>query len=111
MLAIGIGLSMYTLQTSFGPVVVMLAFLFSMPQGMLNVGIAPLLMKATPRHLMGRVQSLFTTLNFAASLLAIVLSGYLGSFVPVYLLLFGSSVLIALAGIIGLIALPAPAQA
>jgi MFS family permease len=110
MLAIGIGLSMYTLQTSFGPVVVILTFLFSMPQGMLNVGIAPLLMSSTPRNLMGRVQSLFTTLNFSASLLAIVLSGYLGSFVPVYLLLLGGSVLITVSGIVGLIQLPAPSK-
>lgn len=110
MLAIGIGLSIYTLQTSFGPVVVILTFLFSMPQGTLNVGIAPLLMSSTPRNLMGRVQSLFTTLTFSASLLAIALSGYLGSFVPVYLLLLGGSVLITVSGIVGLIALPTPSK-
>lgn len=108
-LVMGIGLAIYALQTQFGLAMV-LAFWLSMPQGTLNIGVAPLFMISTPRNLMGRVQSLFNTAIFGASLLAIALCGYLGSFVPSYLLLLGGSVIITASGLFGWIALPAPTQ-
>lgn len=106
-LALGIGLALYALQTQFA-LAMILAFLFSLPQGTLNVGIAPIFMRAVPRNLMGRVQSLFNTASFGSSLLAIALCGYLGLFIPSYLLLLGGSILIVVSGFFGWFALPAP---
>lgn len=108
LLALGIGLALYALQTQFVWAMV-LAFFLSMPQGTLNVGVAPIFMSSVPRNLMGRVQSLFNTASFGSSLLAIALCGYLGLFIPSYLLLLGGSVLIIISGFFGWIALPAPA--
>jgi predicted MFS family arabinose efflux permease len=104
---LGIGLGIYALQTWF-LLALLFNFLCSVTNGGIEVGFAPLLMINTPRHLMGRVQAVINTAMFGASLLSIALAGSLGSFVPVYLLLLIGGVLIALAGVFGWLALPAP---
>lgn len=106
-LLLGIGLAIYALQVWF-VLALIFAFLISLPQGGINVGLSPLLMRATPRHLMGRVQSVLNTGMFGASLLSIALAGYLGLFVPAYLLFLGGSIIIFIAGLFGWFALPAP---
>lgn len=107
LILLGLGLSIYALQVWFTMALV-LSFLFSMTQGGLDVGFAPLLMSATPRHLMGRVQSVLNTAMYGASLLSSVLAGLLGTWLPAYLILLGGGLLLALAGVFGWLALPAP---
>jgi MFS family permease len=111
MTALGIGLIVYALQTHF-LVAVIVVFILCMPQGTLNIGLAPLFLLATPNHLIGRVMALFNTVSYGASLLSIALAGYLGQFIPAYLLLLGGGVLITVAGLFGWFALPtAPTNA
>ncbi|MEO7020291.1 MAG: MFS transporter [Ktedonobacteraceae bacterium] len=110
LILLGLGLSIYALQTWF---VIALVFnaLLCMTQGGLEVAFGPLLMSVTPRRLMGRVQSVINTAMFGASLFSSVLAGFLGGLFPVYMILFGGGLLIALAGLFGWLALPAPVSA
>lgn len=105
LLLTGLGIAIYALQTWF-LLGIIFAFIISLPQGGIDIGLAPMLMIATPRHFMGRVQSILNTAMFGASLLAIALCGALGTFVPVYLLLLAGGILIAISGIFGWLALP-----
>lgn len=108
LIGLGLFLGIYALQTWFW-IALAFSFIASSANGGLEVGFAPILMLNTPRHLMGRVQAVINTAMFGASLLSIALAGALGSFVPVYLLLLIGGILIAIAGIFGWLALPAPA--
>lgn len=110
LILLGLGLTIYALQVWFIAALV-LSFFFSMTQGGLDVGFGPMLMSVTPRRLMGRVQSVLNTAMFGASLLSSTLAGFLGVLMPVYLILLGGGLLIALAGVFGWFALPqAPAS-
>ncbi len=102
---LGLGIVIYALQTRF-VLALILSFLLSVPQGGINVGMAPLIMGATPRRFMGRVQSVLNTATYGASLLAIALSGWLGTFVPAYLILVGGGILMFVSGIFGWLVLP-----
>ena len=102
---LGVGIAIYALQTWILMAIV-LSFLLSFPMGGVNIGFAPILMQATPRRFMGRVQAVLQTATYGMSLLAIALCGSLGTFIPAYQLLFLGGVLVALAGIFGCFALP-----
>lgn len=106
LMLLGLGIVIYALQTWF-VMALILSFLLSLPQGGINVGMAPIIMGSTPRRFMGRVQSVLNTAINSASLFAIVISGLLGTFVPVYLILAGGGVLMFLSGVFGWLALPA----
>jgi MFS family permease len=110
MILLGGFLVIYSLQTWFALALVF-SFLLSFTNGGLEVGVAPLMMLNTPRHLMGRVMAVINTTSSGASLISIGLAGVLGSFIPVYLLLLIGGVLVALSGVFGWLALPAPAPA
>jgi hypothetical protein len=56
------------------------------------------------------VQSVIDTSTFAASLVSIGLSGYLGQFIPVNLIFAACGILIALSGILGWFSIPEPQQ-
>ncbi len=53
---LGVGIILYSLQTWIVTALIII-FVMSIPQGGIEVGAGPLLMQATPRMLMGRVQS------------------------------------------------------
>ena len=106
LILLGLGIVIYALQTWF-VLALIFGFLLCIPQGGINIGMAPIIMGATPRRFMGRAQSVLNTAMYSASLLAIAISGALGTFVPVYLILLSGGVLIFLAGVFGWLALPA----
>ena len=54
-------------------------FLVGLPLGALNTALGPLLMYIIPRHLMGRVESVFSTSQTLCSLVSISLSGLLAT--------------------------------
>ncbi len=104
---LGLGLVIYALQVWFVMALV-ITLLMSSTQGGIEIGFAPLLMSVTPRHLMGRVQSVLNTAMFGASMLSSALAGFLGTLLPAYLVLLSGGLLLALAGVFGWFALPAP---
>lgn len=64
------------------------------------------MLNATPRAMMGRVQSVIETAMYGMSLVSVALAGYLGQFIPVYVIFAASGALIALAGLFAWFALP-----
>lgn len=104
-LLLGIGLTIYAFQTWYIAALV-LYFFGSIPQGGIDVGFTPLMLNATPRAMMGRVQSVIETAMYGMSLVSVALAGYLGQFIPVYAIFAASGVLIALAGLFAWFALP-----
>jgi MFS family permease len=78
LLATGVLAAGYALQRSFPAGLVMLA-IYAMPIAMLNTAVAPLLLDAAPREYMGRVMAVFTPVNQLASMLSVVISGWLTS--------------------------------
>jgi MFS family permease len=78
LLATGVLAAGYALQRSFPAGLVMLA-IYAMPIAMLNTAVAPLLLDAVPREYLGRVMAVFTPVNQLASMLAMVVSGWLTS--------------------------------
>ena len=68
----------YALQRSFPAGLVMLA-VYAMPIAMLNTAVAPLLLDAAPRDYLGRVMAVFNPVNQFASMLSVVLAGWLTS--------------------------------
>src|SRR5262249_600556 len=86
-------------------------FLMSVPQGGIQVAFGPLLINATPKDLMGRVQAVVETGMSGVSLISVILAGYLGQHFPVAVVLAGCGILIALAGLFGWFAIPEPASA
>ena len=73
----------------------------SIPQGGIEVGAGPLLMQATPRILMGRVQSVLETAMYGMSLLSIGLARYFAQFIPVNSIFTVGGALFAIGGIVG----------
>jgi MFS family permease len=78
LLAAGVLAAGYALQRSFPAGLVMLA-IYAIPIAMLNTAVAPLLLDAAPREYMGRVMAVFTPVNQLASMLSVVVSGWLTS--------------------------------
>ena len=78
LLATGVLAAGYALQRSFPAGLVMLA-IYAIPIAMLNTAVAPLLLDATPREYLGRVMAVFNPINQFASMLSVVVSGWLMS--------------------------------
>ena len=78
LLAAGVLTAGYALQRSFPGGLIMLA-IYAMPIAMLNTAVAPLLLDAAPREYMGRVMAVFTPVNQLASMLSVVICGWLTS--------------------------------
>jgi predicted MFS family arabinose efflux permease len=102
---LGVGIVVYAFQTWFALALV-IYFLASLPQGGIDIGFAPLLLNATPRAMMGRVEAVMETGMSGISLLSVALAGFFGQFVPVYIIFAACGALIALAGVFGFMALP-----
>ncbi len=78
LLATGVLAVGYALQRSFPAGLVMLA-IYAMPIAMLNTAVAPLLLDAAPRQYLGRVMAVFNPVNQFASMISVVVSGWLTS--------------------------------
>jgi MFS family permease len=78
LLATGVLAAGYALQRSFPAGLVMLA-IYAMPIAMLNTAVVPLLLAAAPREYLGRVMAVFTPVNQLASMLSVVIFGWLTS--------------------------------
>ncbi len=78
LLATGVLAAGYALQRSFAAGLVMLA-IYAVPIAMLNTAVAPLLLDAAPREYLGRVMAVFAPVNQLASMLSVVISGWLTS--------------------------------
>jgi MFS family permease len=78
LLATGVLAAGYGLQRSFPAGLVMLA-IYAMPIAMLNTAVAPLLLDAAPREYLGRVMAVFMPVNQLASMLSVIISGWLTS--------------------------------
>jgi MFS family permease len=78
LLATGVLAVGYALQRSFPAGLVMLA-IYAVPIAMLNTAVAPLLLDAAPREYLGRVMAVFNPVNQFASMLSVVISGWLTS--------------------------------
>jgi predicted MFS family arabinose efflux permease len=102
---LGLGLVIYAFQTQYILAVVVM-FITGIPQGGIDVGFTPILLGTTPRSLIGRVESVIETAMFGVSLISIALAGYLGQFIPVYIIYAIGGAFIALAGLFGWCALP-----
>jgi predicted MFS family arabinose efflux permease len=104
-LLLGIGITIYAFQTWYALALV-IYFLSCLPQGGIDIAFAPLMMKATPRAMMGRVEAVLETGMSGMSLVSVALAGFFGQFVPVYIIFAVCGALIALAGAFGFVALP-----
>jgi predicted MFS family arabinose efflux permease len=102
---LGVGIVVYAFQTWF-VLALVIYFLTCLPQGGIDIGFAPLLLNATPRAMMGRVQAVLETGMSGMGLLSVALAGFFGQFVPVFIIFAACGALIALAGAFGFIALP-----
>jgi MFS family permease len=78
LLAAGVLAAAYALQRSFPAGLVLLGF-YAIPIAMLNTAVAPLLLDAAPREYMGRVMAVFTPVNQLASMVSVVVFGWLTS--------------------------------
>ena len=102
---LGAGIILYAFQTWY-VLALVVYFLSSLPQGGIDIAFAPLMIHATPRAMMGRVDAVMETGMSGMSLISLTLAGFLGQFVPVYIIFAACGALIALAGVFGFIALP-----
>ncbi len=102
---LGLGLVIYGFQTWY-VAAFLVYFLLSIPNGGVEVGFAPMMLNATPRAMIGRVQAVMETVMFGTSLVSIALAGATSQFVPVWLIFVISGVFMALAGLFGWFALP-----
>jgi len=99
-LLIGIGFAIYSFQSWYVAGLI-ICFLMSIPQGGIPVAFGPLLLGATPKEMMGRVQAVVDTSMSGVSLISVALAASLGQFLPVGVILTGCGILIALAGLFG----------
>ncbi|HEV2580630.1 MAG TPA: MFS transporter, partial [Ktedonobacteraceae bacterium] len=104
-LLLGMGIVVYSFQSWFLAALI-INFFAMIPQGGIDVGVAPLLMNSTPHEMMGRVQSFLEMTMYGVSLLSVALAGYFGQFIPVYVIFAICGGLIALAGVFGWFAIP-----
>lgn len=72
----GLLILIFSRQTNFAPALV-IYFLVGIPVSALNTALFPILLHATPREFMGRVNAILNPLQSVADLLATVLAGYL----------------------------------
>ncbi len=115
MLVLGVLVLVYARLTGFAPAVVVL-FIIGVPLAALNVAAGPLLLKVTPREIIGRISSLFNPLSTVASIAGAGVAGYLASsvvqglhiilfdlsFGPIDTIFSGAGLLIFLGGIYAL---------
>lgn len=106
----GVGILIYSFQTMYVAGLIF-NFLACLPQGGIDVGFGPLLIRTTPRTMMGRVQSVIDTTMFGTSLLSIALAGFFGQFIPVNVIFAIGGILILVAGLFGWFAIPEPQDA
>jgi MFS family permease len=78
LLAAGLLAAGYGLQRSFPAGLIML-MIYAVPIAMLNTAVAPLLLDAAPREYMGRVMAVFMPVNQLASMVSVVVCGWLTS--------------------------------
>jgi MFS family permease len=78
LLATGVLAACYALQRSI-PAALLLLAIYAVPIAMLNTAVAPLLLDAAPREYLGRVMAVFNPVNQFASMLSVVISGWLTS--------------------------------
>jgi predicted MFS family arabinose efflux permease len=109
-LLIGVGFTIYSFQSWYVAGLI-ICFLMSLPQGGIPVAFGPLLLGATPKEMMGRVQAVVDTGMSGVSLISVALAGFLGQFLPVGVILTGCGLLIALAGLFGWFAIQEKAPA
>ncbi len=109
-LLIGVGFAIYSFQSWYVAGLI-ICFFMSIPQGGIPVAFGPLLLGATPKEMMGRVQSVVDTSMSGVSLISVALAASLGQFLPVGLILTGCGILIALAGLFGWFAIQEKAAA
>ena len=76
LLATGVLAAGYALQRSFPAGLIMLA-IYAIPIAMLNTAVAPLLLDTAPREYLGRVMAVFMPVNQLASMVSVVISGWL----------------------------------
>lgn len=77
-IALGVGILIYARLSSFLPAIGVL-FLTGIPFAALDVASGPLLLRATPAHLIGRITALFNPIVTVATLLGSASAGYLDS--------------------------------
>lgn len=77
-IALGIGILIYARLSSFLPAIGVL-FLIGIPFAALDVASGPLLLRATPKELIGRIAALFNPIVTVATLLGSAGAGYLDS--------------------------------
>jgi MFS family permease len=107
---IGVGFILYSFQSWYAAGLV-ICFLMSMPQGGVQVAFRPLLINATLKEMMGRVQAVVDTGMSGVSLISVILAASLGRFLPVSVILLGCGLMIALAGLFGWFAIQEQASA
>ena len=73
---LGVLLIAYSRQTVFAAALVLL-FLLSFPMTMVNTAVAPLLLGAAPRELVGRTTAVFNPVNQLSGMLATMVAGWL----------------------------------
>ncbi len=109
-LLIGVGFAIYSFQSWYVAGLI-ICFLMSIPQGGIPVAFGPLLLGATPKEMMGRVQAVVDTSMSGVSLISVALAASLGQILPVGVILTGCGILIALAGLFGWFAIQEKASA
>ncbi|HCI82439.1 MAG TPA: MFS transporter [Ktedonobacter sp.] len=77
-MALGVGILIYARLSSFLPAIGVL-FLTGIPFAALDVASGPLLLRATPEHLIGRITALFNPIVTVATLVSSASAGYLDS--------------------------------
>jgi MFS family permease len=104
----------YSRMTLFTPAVALL-FVAGLPNGAVNAVISPMLLRVTPRELIGRITSLLDPVIMLASIVGTALAGYLDaivlrdfhasalgmSFGPVDTIFLGAGALFLLGGLLG----------
>jgi fucose permease len=74
----GIVVLVFARQTVF--IVALVAFFFvTLPATVLNTSLNPLMLAATPREYLGRMMAVFNPINTSASMVSVVVSGWLAS--------------------------------
>ena len=78
LLLLGVCILVYSRLTSVPPALAVL-FVAGIPQATLNIAIGPLVLRVTPRELLGRVMAVLNPMITGASLASIAIAGYLAS--------------------------------
>jgi MFS family permease len=104
-LLLGIGVMFYAWQTAFFPALFIIG-LACIPQSGIDVGLGPILIRATPTHIIGRVQSVVETAMLVVTVPSLLLAGYVGQFLSIDMLFLLAGGCIATGGIIAFFGLP-----